>query len=336
MGCKRLNTDFFNFLEIVHSKKSAPEEKKRINYYPFGLKHRGYNNVTSSNGNSVAQKFGYNGKELNEELGLNWHDFTARNYDASLGRWMNLDPLAEQMRRHSPYNYAYDNPVYFIDPDGMKPHGPGNPIVKAIVKALKRIGRRGKQKKLRSLVNDPKVGKADKGWVKSEINQIKKKKRKSIRNPPGKDLAHERGREAAKGYDYSHTNLQDRSLHKLQHKHDKNGLLNKERPVTEATAVAVTTTATTDEGSIETSNTTDSSSSSSSITGSSTMDGILDFSYSFISFFDNLGTTIFGENTDAATITNDLNPLNMGVSELFKPLMEKKKKEEKKDEDKKE
>jgi len=87
------------------------------NYYPFGLQHKGYDNVI----NGTHHPYGFGGKEENDELGLEWLDFGARNYDPALGRWMNLDPLAEDMRRHSPYNYAFNNPLRFIDPDGMAP-----------------------------------------------------------------------------------------------------------------------------------------------------------------------------------------------------------------------
>jgi len=108
---------FFNHPEdgIVDSSEILEEN----NYYPFGLKHKGYNNVI----NGTDHPYGFGSMEEQNEFNgtLGWIDITARNYDPALGRWMNLDPLAEMMRRHSPYNYAFNNPIFWTDPDGMSP-----------------------------------------------------------------------------------------------------------------------------------------------------------------------------------------------------------------------
>src|SRR5690554_4738762 len=110
-------------------------------YYPFGLRHEvhypsgnrlDFHPSTTLNGGQIGDPvqlinvtkteymYKFNGKELQDELGLDWYDYHARNYDPAIGRWMNIDPLSEVSRRWSPYTYVYDNPLIYTDPDGMK------------------------------------------------------------------------------------------------------------------------------------------------------------------------------------------------------------------------
>jgi RHS repeat-associated protein len=81
-------------------------------YYPFGMRMAMHNSKKLAN-----QHYLYNGKEKQEETG--WLDYGARMLDISLGRWMCLDPLAEEYINLSPYNYVANNPLKFIDPNGM-------------------------------------------------------------------------------------------------------------------------------------------------------------------------------------------------------------------------
>ncbi len=82
-------------------------------YYPFGLEQKRLSSQESE------YPYGYNGKELSQELGLNTYDFGARNYSPDLGRWMNIDPMADKNYSWTPFRYAYNNPLKFVDPDGL-------------------------------------------------------------------------------------------------------------------------------------------------------------------------------------------------------------------------
>ncbi|WP_234859479.1 RHS repeat-associated core domain-containing protein [Aquimarina aquimarini] len=105
-------------LSYTKNDAGTPEIVEESNYYPFGLTHKGYNSSVSSLGNSTAQLLKFGGKEQQDELGLNTYDFGARFYDPAVGRWFTPDALAEKYYSTSPYTYALNNPVIYIDPDG--------------------------------------------------------------------------------------------------------------------------------------------------------------------------------------------------------------------------
>src|SRR5690554_466217 len=128
---KHPQTGDLKILEENHYYPGACPERSRR-----GLTHSGYNDVhlvlgfeqpgaditlievTPDVTDPYRYKFG--GKEWQDEFDVNVYDFGARNYDPALGRWMNLDPLAEKYSQITPYAYAANSPIYFIDPDGMK------------------------------------------------------------------------------------------------------------------------------------------------------------------------------------------------------------------------
>lgn len=184
----------------------------------------------------------------------------ARYYDPATARFISRDPDPgdeDDPITMNGYTYGDNNPITKTDPDGKwvwlvinagfaiydgyKAYKAGKnkkqiawavasnylgigKIKKAtrIVKAINK-GRTGKQVRLKEIANDPKVSSALRGSIKSDINAMKRGKRKSLRVPKGHQLAHRRGFEARKGFGYEYSDLQTIRSHRTQHHYDNNG-----------------------------------------------------------------------------------------------------------------
>ncbi|MFV0326920.1 MAG: RHS repeat-associated core domain-containing protein, partial [Bacteroides xylanisolvens] len=101
--------DHLGNVRVVADEDGHTEEAN--DYYPFGGLFTAAANV---------QPYKYNGKELDTKNGLDWYDYGARHYDATIGRWHVVDPMSEKYCGISPYVYCGNNPINRIDPDGRE------------------------------------------------------------------------------------------------------------------------------------------------------------------------------------------------------------------------
>ena len=103
----------------VITQSGAPESSEvtqENHYYAFGM---AMENVWYNTPSVLDSKYTFNGKEYNDDFGLNWNDYGARMYDPAIGKWNGFDAMAEAYQSMSPYHYAMNNPMRFIDPNGM-------------------------------------------------------------------------------------------------------------------------------------------------------------------------------------------------------------------------
>ncbi|HMV09133.1 MAG TPA: RHS repeat-associated core domain-containing protein [Cyclobacteriaceae bacterium] len=112
---------FFDDFTVEHIKSPVVQQD---DYYAFGLEFNSYQREHAAKNNYL-----YNGKEKQDELDLGWLDYGVRMYMADIGRWGVIDPSADKMLAWSPFNYVFNNPTRFVDPDGRDPRE-GNDVLR--------------------------------------------------------------------------------------------------------------------------------------------------------------------------------------------------------------
>jgi RHS repeat-associated protein len=108
---------FFDNIQVIHNRSQIVEES---HFNTWGMRLEG---ICSKAATKIDNKYQYNGKELQSKefydgSGLEEYDYGARHYNAQIGRWFNVDLLAYKYHDLSPYNYCFNSPIVYKDPDG--------------------------------------------------------------------------------------------------------------------------------------------------------------------------------------------------------------------------
>jgi len=81
-------------------------------------------NARSFNTANPSNSVRFTSHQLDEDFDLNLAYAGACYLDTEIGMWMSMDPLRGKLPRWSPYNYTYNNPLRFVDPDGKAADDP--------------------------------------------------------------------------------------------------------------------------------------------------------------------------------------------------------------------
>ena len=105
-----------SYKDVSTTSTPSLEIQEENNYYPFGLKHKGYNNVQVGR----DHKFEFQGQEVQDDLGLDWISFKWRNHDPAIGRFFNIDPLAQKYVYNSPYAFSENRVIDGVELEGLE------------------------------------------------------------------------------------------------------------------------------------------------------------------------------------------------------------------------
>ncbi|MBS1978688.1 MAG: hypothetical protein JST46_15055 [Bacteroidetes bacterium] len=103
---------YFDDFKVTQTKSPVVSQQ---DYYPFGLSFNQYQRESS-----LINKFKFQSQEHVDDLGLNWDSFKWRNHQPDIGRFFNIDPLAEKYVYNSPYAFAENRVIDGRELEGLE------------------------------------------------------------------------------------------------------------------------------------------------------------------------------------------------------------------------
>ena len=253
----------------------------------------------------ITYKYKYNGKELQDELGLNVIAMDWRQYDPAIGRFATLDPETDELEQldKSPYAFAWNNPILYNDPDGRNPiknlfkrllKVVSKPAVKKIVKTETKELLKS-QKSLTKLIAEHKQRLND--FNKDPIgNSSKEALEKMMQDNPSKEVLLKRAKGRATALEKQIVK-QEGELAKVNKSLSGSG--NSANMAVPLLAIKPK-----------------------SLTGNANIDALGRNAANVSNFVENVGVKVFGDN-DFGKMIDELNPLNIGIAPVLDNLYNK-------------